>query len=48
MLELHRSIQIDCYGTEGKTMDKIVGIMEDEVSTKRTKTPYLRHVGDES
>jgi hypothetical protein len=30
MLEpLHKSIQIDCYGTEGKTMDKIVGIMEE-------------------
>jgi len=24
-----QSIQIDCYGTEGKTMDKIVGIMEE-------------------
>lgn len=24
-----QSIQIDCYGTEGKTMDKIVEIMEE-------------------
>jgi hypothetical protein len=28
MLELPQSIQIDCYGQE-KTMDKIVGIMEE-------------------
>ncbi|WPR72929.1 hypothetical protein SLW70_07360 [Flavobacterium sp. NG2] len=24
-----QSIQIDCYGTEGKTMDKLVSIMEE-------------------
>jgi hypothetical protein len=32
VLTTSQSIQIDCYGTEGKTMDLLVSVMEEYMS----------------